>query len=76
MTPPLTPQRRGLLRRVVSKIFGIEVKGWCSEFENKNAARGSQAPSLGTPGEGRGEGSISATKGSDRAANTPELALP
>src|SRR5262249_14307155 len=24
---------KGLLRRVVSKIFTIEVRGWCSEFE-------------------------------------------
>ncbi len=29
---------KGLLRRVVSKIFHIEVKGWCSEFETRNAA--------------------------------------
>ena len=24
---------KGLLRRVISKIFTIEVQGWCSEFE-------------------------------------------
>ena len=29
---------KGLLRRVVSKIFKIEIKGWCSEFEARNAA--------------------------------------
>lgn len=29
---------KGLLRRVVGKIFSIEVKGWCSEFEARNAA--------------------------------------
>jgi geranylgeranyl diphosphate synthase type II len=30
---------KGLLRRVVGKIFNdIEVKGWCSEFEARNAA--------------------------------------
>ena len=29
---------KGLLRRVVAKIFAIEVKGWCSEFEARNAA--------------------------------------
>jgi geranylgeranyl pyrophosphate synthase len=29
---------KGLLRRVISKIFTIEVKGWCSEFETRNAA--------------------------------------
>ena len=34
------PTLKGLLRRVVSKIFGIEVKGWCSEFETRNAAGG------------------------------------
>ncbi len=34
------PSLKGLLRRVVSKIFGVEVKGWCSEFETRNAASG------------------------------------
>lgn len=29
---------KGLLRRVISKIFTIEVKDWCSEFETRNAA--------------------------------------
>ena len=30
---------KGLLRRVVGKIFNdIELKGWCSEFEARNAA--------------------------------------
>jgi geranylgeranyl pyrophosphate synthase len=30
---------KGLLRRVVGKIFNdLEVKGWCSEFEARNAA--------------------------------------
>lgn len=29
---------KGMLRRVVSKIFSLEVKGWCSEFETRNAA--------------------------------------
>ena len=29
---------KGLLRRVVAKIFTVEVKGWCSEFEARNAA--------------------------------------
>ena len=29
---------KGLLRRVVGKIFQLEVKGWCSEFETRNAA--------------------------------------
>ncbi len=31
---------KGLLRRVISKIFSIEVKGWCSEFEARNVASG------------------------------------
>jgi geranylgeranyl pyrophosphate synthase len=31
------PSLKGLLRRVVSKIFGVEIKGWCSEFEARNA---------------------------------------
>ena len=29
---------KGLLRRVVGKVFGLEVKGWCSEFEAGNDA--------------------------------------
>src|SRR5262245_12015951 len=29
---------KGLLRRVVGKIFRIEIKGWCSEFETRDAA--------------------------------------
>jgi geranylgeranyl diphosphate synthase type II len=28
---------KGLLRRVITKIFSMEVKGWCSEFEARNA---------------------------------------
>jgi geranylgeranyl pyrophosphate synthase len=32
------PSLKGLLRRVVSKIFTLEIKGWCSEFEARNAA--------------------------------------
>lgn len=36
---------KGLLRRVVGKIFNdLEIKGWCSEFEARNAA-GRQAGS-------------------------------
>jgi geranylgeranyl diphosphate synthase, type II len=32
------PSLKGLLRRVVTKIFNdLEVKGWCKEFEAKNA---------------------------------------
>jgi hypothetical protein len=33
------PSLKGLLRRVVSKIFGVEVKGWCSEFEKRNGLK-------------------------------------
>lgn len=29
---------KGLLRRVIGKIFTVEIKGWCSEFETRNAA--------------------------------------
>jgi geranylgeranyl diphosphate synthase, type II len=42
-----SPSLKGLLRRVVSKIFGVEIKGWCSEFEARNASgreAGVQAP--------------------------------
>jgi geranylgeranyl diphosphate synthase, type II len=31
------PSLKGLLRRVVTKIFSLEIKGWCSEFEARNA---------------------------------------
>ena len=31
------PSLKGLLRRVITKIFSMEVKGWCSEFEARNA---------------------------------------
>jgi geranylgeranyl diphosphate synthase type II len=33
-----SPSLKGLLRRVVSKIFTVEIKGWCGEFEARNAA--------------------------------------
>jgi geranylgeranyl pyrophosphate synthase len=32
------PSLKGLLRRVMSKIFSVEVQGWCSEFEARNVA--------------------------------------
>lgn len=33
------PNLKGLLRRVIGKIFNdTEIKGWCKEFENRNAA--------------------------------------
>jgi geranylgeranyl pyrophosphate synthase len=32
------PSLKGLLRRVAGKIFQLEMKGWCSEFETRNAA--------------------------------------
>ena len=33
------PNLKGLLRRVIGKIFNdTEIKGWCKEFEQKNAA--------------------------------------
>jgi geranylgeranyl pyrophosphate synthase len=31
---------KGLLRRVIGKIFTVEIKGWCGEFEARNAAGG------------------------------------
>lgn len=43
------PSLKGLLRRVITKIFNdLEVKGWCSEFEKKNAA--GAAPSVAAAG--------------------------
>ena len=39
--PGLTnPSLKGLLRRVIGKIFSVEIQGWCSEFEARNAAGG------------------------------------
>ncbi|HEX6740095.1 MAG TPA: polyprenyl synthetase family protein [Vicinamibacteria bacterium] len=39
---------KGLLRRVVGKIFSVEIQGWCSEFEARNAAgRAAGAPPAG-----------------------------
>jgi geranylgeranyl pyrophosphate synthase len=35
-----TASVKGLLRRVVSKIFSVELGSWCSEFEARNAASG------------------------------------
>jgi geranylgeranyl diphosphate synthase, type II len=32
------PSLKGLLRRVVGKIFQVEIQGWCSEFETRNVA--------------------------------------
>jgi geranylgeranyl pyrophosphate synthase len=29
---------KGLLRRVVSKIFRVQIEGWCGEFETRNVA--------------------------------------
>jgi geranylgeranyl diphosphate synthase type II len=35
-----SPNLKGLLRRVIGKIFNdTEIKGWCKEFENKNLAQ-------------------------------------
>ena len=37
--PPLhNASLKGLLRRVVGKVFRVEIKGWCSEFEARDAA--------------------------------------
>ena len=35
-----TTSLKGLLRRVVSKIFSLELGSWCSEFETRNAPGG------------------------------------
>jgi geranylgeranyl pyrophosphate synthase len=35
-----TTSLKGLLRRVVSKIFSVELGSWCSEFETRNAPGG------------------------------------
>ncbi len=42
------PSLKGLLRRVVGKIFRADIKGWCSEFEARNATGGpARAPVAG-----------------------------
>ena len=33
-----TTRLKALLRRVIGKVFWIEIKGWCSEFEARDAA--------------------------------------
>ncbi len=40
------PSLKGLLRRVVTKIFSVEIKGWCSEFEARNAASRPARPAV------------------------------
>ncbi|MHB1309117.1 MAG: polyprenyl synthetase family protein [Limisphaerales bacterium] len=43
------PSLKGLLRRVVGKIFNdVEIKGWCKEQEQANADR-RRAPAAGVP---------------------------
>ncbi len=38
------PNLKGLLRRVISKIFNdTEIKGWCKEFEEKNGVQRTEA---------------------------------
>jgi geranylgeranyl pyrophosphate synthase len=38
LTDLRNPSLKGLLRRVIAKIFRVEIQGWCSEFEARNAA--------------------------------------
>lgn len=41
------PNLKGLLRRVIGKIFNdTEIKGWCKEFETKNVANRAPLPEL------------------------------
>ena len=38
------PNLKGLLRRVIGKIFNeLEIKGWCSDFEEKNITDAAKA---------------------------------
>ncbi|CAN5636481.1 polyprenyl synthetase family protein [soil metagenome] len=46
LTDVQNPSLKGLLRRVVTKIFSVEIKGWCSEFEARNAAGGTARPEV------------------------------
>ncbi len=44
------PNLKGLLRRVLGKIFNdVEIKGWCKEQEQRNAARLAAAAPAPTP---------------------------
>jgi geranylgeranyl diphosphate synthase, type II len=44
---------KGLLRRVIGKIFNdLEIKGWCREFEVKNQPEGQREPSAVASGDG------------------------
>ncbi|MBP7949481.1 MAG: polyprenyl synthetase family protein [Verrucomicrobiales bacterium] len=44
------PNLKGLLRRVVGRIFNeLEIKGWCREFEVKNQPAEPEAAVLSTP---------------------------
>jgi len=46
------PNLKGLLRRVIGKIFSdTEIKGWCREFQKKNEAR--RAAAAAAPGSSR-----------------------
>jgi geranylgeranyl pyrophosphate synthase len=47
LTDVPNPSLKGLLRRVVSKIFGVEIQGWCSEFEKRNKAMGEEVKTAG-----------------------------
>jgi hypothetical protein len=41
------PNLKGLLRRVIGKIFNdVEIKGWCKEHEQENAA---ERAAIGAP---------------------------
>ena len=41
------PNLKGLLRRVIGKIFNdTEIKGWCKEFEQKNLANRTDSPAV------------------------------
>lgn len=46
LSPLANASLKGLLRRVISKVFTIEVKGWCSEFEARNAASRQAVPQV------------------------------
>lgn len=49
------PSLKGLLRRVIGKIFNdTEIKGWCKEFEQKNGVATAAWQPVGLDGGGRG----------------------
>jgi len=56
------PSLKGLLRRVIGKIFNdTEIKGWCKEFEQKNLANGIAIATASEAAPANGEPHLAST---------------